>query len=160
MSVTLPYLHRKTMPPTPDMGERFNQHLEPHGEYMTAHPQVKLPSIVGKPGSATGVTANEYGDVTFKNPLVIRARPDEYIEWKRDLSIEHGGRVGEALSDRLRSLGHDGIIVTHNGVTPGEMVNLGGIKKVTQEGGKLPKLDHGAADHDKDIWVVHDTEGL
>ena len=115
---------------SPNMGERFQQHIEPAGRYMTHVPNAKnLPPNM------------EAGTVRFKNPLVIESNPDpdrHYDEnsWKVQLSREFGGKKGKALSRAVAAAGYDGIITVQKAkrgipAHTGEIVDLTGFDKPT-----------------------------
>ncbi len=97
--VEFPYIHNKE--PSPDMGERFGQHLEPAGKYMvhTGHHENLRPSL-------------EAGVHRFENPLVIEwgTTSGEAHGWKSKLSKAFGGKTGATLSKAIRKHGHDGVV--------------------------------------------------
>lgn len=107
-AVTLPALHNSE--PAPDMGEQFDQHIEPKGLWV----------IERDPGSNIHEVTEHWvaGEVVFESPLVI-----EFVAtrgkggWKRRLSEAMNGRKGRALSRWLLKSGYDGIITvtSHKG---------------------------------------------
>lgn len=133
--VSLPYMHRVSTIPTPNMGEMFGQHLEPAGEYLSHHPYDHKPEMFGDPRSkSTGATYNEYGDVHFKNPFVVHVPlGGNTVSWKKSVSEAFGGLKGEKLSQRIQEKGHDGVVaVTPDGQDIMEMVRLGAPKIISQ----------------------------
>ena len=112
----------------PDMGERFNQHLEPKGKYVVE--------------SETPPKGWEQSKVKFDNPLIIET--DGSPKWKKDLSDKYGLK-GKELSDKLLSEGYDGIITVEKNDT-GEIVILDKSKgaqigqKPSKEPIEQPKL--------------------
>lgn len=85
----------------PDMGERFGQHLEPHGRYMVHNED---------PGDVHPKW--EAGLHRFENPLVIEhgTTTGESHGWKARLSKAFGGRTGKRLTNAIVKHGHDGIV--------------------------------------------------
>jgi len=103
----------------PDMGERFQQNLEPTGRYMQhAGPDAKAPT-----------EAWETGEVTFQNPLVVplNTTPGNIYDegsWKAQLSEKYG-KTGQALADAIRAEGHDAIVTVDLGTgATSEIVDL------------------------------------
>ena len=90
----------------PNMGERFGQHIEPAGRYMTqassgaAYLKEQFPKQY------------ETGEIEFKNPLVIESGGgyEDATNWKQVLSRQYGGKKGKALSQAIRDAGFDGIV--------------------------------------------------
>ena len=90
----------------PNMGERFGQHIEPAGRYMTqassgaAYLKEQFPKQY------------ETGEIEFKNPLVIESGGgyEDATNWKQVLSRQYGGKKGRALSQAIRDAGFDGIV--------------------------------------------------
>jgi hypothetical protein len=109
--VTFHYIHNKEK--APNFGERFQQHIEPHGRY-----------ILHSPTSPEGNW--EEGQASFKNPLVVPLTTDENIYgpngWKARLNREFNAK-GRELSQRVKRAGHDAIVTTHAGETR-EIVDL------------------------------------
>jgi hypothetical protein len=108
----------------PYMGSRFGQDIEPHGEYMNYHKKDW--------GQLKGF---EYGNVTFKNPLVLEHKTTAHGRWKTNLSNMYGGEKGKALTDAIKRDGYDGIITIKQFPDKGKMititqevVNLQGVK--------------------------------
>lgn len=87
---------------SPDMGERFGQHVEPAGRYI-----VDVEGSTAEPPKGF-----ESGTITFENPLVIDfgGGYQDADNWKRVLSTRYGGKVGEALSRAIVADGYDGIV--------------------------------------------------
>lgn len=133
--MSLPYSHRRSLTPTPNLGETFNQHLEPAGKYLSYH-DPSWPRAA-KMGQHQLQSWYEYGTVHFKNPLVHQMQPHENLNaWKAAVSAAHGNRTGRVLSNHLRKLGHDGIVVRRSKDDGwdgeiSEMVNLGAPEEVT-----------------------------
>lgn len=115
----LSYVRRKGS--APDMGERYGQHIEPHGRYLSE----------ANPGSHYDDDLFEKGEVTFKNPLHMPYGDESYAHesnWKNQLSQQHGGATGRKLSNKIVAAGHDAII-THDDHGTREIVDLTGLKK-------------------------------
>jgi hypothetical protein len=115
--VRFPYIHNTE--PSPRMGVRFGQDLEPHGRYIQHHSN---PDPAGLPPNL------ESGEIEFQNPLVIAHAPDDIYGpngWKARLSRAHGGLTGKRLSKALAQAGHDGIVTVdpRHGVSS-EIVDL------------------------------------
>lgn len=106
---------------SPDMSERFQQHIEPAGRYITHNED---------PGEQENW---ETGTANFEHPLVIKfnatgeALYDEN-SWKALLSKKFGNKTGESLSNAIVEAGYDGIVtVSMHGGKPlyvSEIVDL------------------------------------
>jgi len=101
--VTFPFM--KNTEPAPYFGEKYQQHIEPHGRYMVLD---ELPE--DQPQGTW-----QKGTVTFQNPLVIRftGDPDVFYgdsSWKAELSRAFDGKTGLELSKAIHAAGFDGII--------------------------------------------------
>jgi hypothetical protein len=116
-SVTFEYI-RNTQK-APDMGERFQQHLEPTGKFMQTKPLTFEPmkNMIS-------------GEITFKNPLVVEFNTGEqktaYDEnnWKARLSKAFGNKTGTELSKAITYAGYDGIITIGQRGETSEIVDL------------------------------------
>jgi len=95
-AATFPFIRNTEK--APDMGEQFGQHIEPAGRYMQTR------SAGAKP-----IGGWEFGDVTFKNPLVVKG---EGLDWKKKVSEAYDGKTGKELSQALADDGFDGIVTT------------------------------------------------
>jgi hypothetical protein len=110
------YLKNKDV--SPNFGERFGQHIEPAGDFVSEiSPKAKTPDW----GNF------EHGEVSINNPLVFEVTNEDLFSWKRELSKMYGGKVNKALSQAIIADGYDGIITKdkERGYT-GEIVLLGG----------------------------------
>jgi hypothetical protein len=99
--------------------ERFQQNIEPAGRYM-----------IHNPDSGDLAPKWEEGDVTFRNPLVIKFNTGAefgYNEhsWKAVLH-KHYGKTGKALTNALIRDGYDGIVTVDNQSHTREIVQLKG----------------------------------
>lgn len=143
--VTLLYTHRVSTQKTGNFGERYGQHLEPAGEYLSHRSEgSSTPSLERDPGfrgDKQHYTRYEHGEITFKNPLVISH--ENGLEWKRLVHKQFGGKAaGKRLSKKIAAAGYDGIIAydpKYKNIH--EMVNLLGEKKVTHPMPALPGKD-------------------
>lgn len=93
---------------SPNMGERFQQHIEPAGRYIPQRETDEQP-----PGW-------ESGRVSFRNPLVLQFNTTPFNgydenSWKAALSRAYGGKRGKALSAAIAKDGHDGIVTVSMG---------------------------------------------
>lgn len=126
--IKVPYVRNISKTKTPNYGSRFGQDIEPHGTYIT--PLDRLPHVDHDKELATvskSRDTQEYGEVHFKNPIVIRSDDnDPTVGWKKRLH-QHYGKKGRALSKAIIKHGHDGII-TVNKYGPSETVNLQSFK--------------------------------
>lgn len=91
---TVTYLHSPE--PSPYMGSKFGQDVEPAGKYIT----------IGHQLVPHGYTE---GQVTFKNPLVIDVTGQNYPQWKVELSKKYNA-TGKKLTNKLLKEGYDSII--------------------------------------------------
>jgi len=124
--VTIDYL--RNLEKSPDMGERFAQHIEPKGEYMNfnSRPNKDVPDY-GK---------FESGRITFNKPLVLEHKTTAVGGWKTDLSNMFGGKKGKVLTNAIKKAGYDGIITTEvakdndgtEKLITAEIVNIDGTK--------------------------------
>jgi len=97
--------------PAPDMGERFQQHIEPAGNYVLHDRAITSPL---PPGWVRG-------EASVKWPLLIPLNSKganveqiyDQFSWKRVLSDQYGGLTGEALSSAIRADGFDAIITVN-----------------------------------------------
>jgi murein DD-endopeptidase MepM/ murein hydrolase activator NlpD len=100
--VTFKYAHNTE--PTPNMGSRFQQDIEPAGFYV-----IHQPNPHGTPGW-------QYGTCTLNNPLVLPFGTGfNETSWKAELHRRYK-KKGRALSRALRKEGFDGVVTT-NGET-------------------------------------------
>lgn len=103
----------------PDMGERFQQHIEPTGRFMQTKPRTFEPMA--------GLVA---GEITFESPLVIEfntgTEKTAYDEnnWKARLSKAFGNKTGMELSKAIRDTGYDGIVTIGQHGETSEIVDL------------------------------------
>lgn len=115
---TMSYYHNTQ--PSPKMaGDMFAQSIEPAGEYI-AHDTMN---------GSNQIPGFEYGEISFKSPLVLEHKSTGHGGWKTDLSNMFGGKKGKALSNAIKKAGHDGIITIDS--KTGEIletVNLAGTK--------------------------------
>jgi len=133
--LTIPF-HRKTFPPAPNMGGRFGQDVEPHGEYMS-YGHGASASYDTQHGEKL-ISNQVNGTVRFKKPYVVT--DTENYTWKHDLASKLG-KKGRSLSTHLQKKGYDGIVVLPSkGKVPTEMVNLSG-KKTVHEAANLSERD-------------------
>jgi hypothetical protein len=84
-------------------GKRFAQDIEPHGKYISSNN-----------GGDFKIDGYEYGEVEFKNPLVIEHVATDASGWKGELANKYG-KKGKALSKELIKRGYDGIITVDSG---------------------------------------------
>lgn len=91
---TVTYLHNPN--PSPNVGSRFGQDVEPSGKYITIGHQLVPQGYVE-------------GQVMFKNPLVIDVTDQEYPQWKVELSKKYNAK-GKKLTDKILKDGYDSII--------------------------------------------------
>lgn len=119
--VTFPYL--RNTEGAPNLGRAYGQDIEPHGRYLSYHA-----------GDKPEGDRWETGEVSFQNPLHLDfgGNYGDPSNWKNQLSQQHGGKRGKALSRAVVKSGHDGII-THDGYGPSEIVDLTGLKAKTAE---------------------------
>jgi len=125
--VTFPYMRNTES--SPNMGSRFGQHIEPAGRYLTYSTN----------RSPDPLPNWEYGEVTFRKPLVLSLAHDENdiygpTGWKQRL-FDVYKKKGKALSRALIRDGYDGIVTVQKkwGVTS-EIVDLTVFKNAaTQE---------------------------
>src|SRR5574344_535079 len=101
----------------PNMGTTFAQDIEPSGEYINLHKKEwgEIPNF-------------EYGEIKFKNPLILEHKTTGHGGWKTDLSNMYGGKTGKKLSNAIKKDGYDGIITTDPNGDYNEIVNLSGEK--------------------------------
>lgn len=117
--LTIPYIHNhQSSQQHGDFGERFAQHVEPHGRYLVERSGDHVPE------------GWESGEVTFHNPKHMDFGGDytEPSNWKHRLSAEYGGKRGKPLSRALLKAGHDGI-VTHDEGGTREIVDLTPLRR-------------------------------
>jgi hypothetical protein len=95
--------------PAPDMGDRYQQHIEPAGRYIIKNendPSYEPPEPWIK------------DTISFQNPLVIpfNTKPDnsayDEFSWKHRLA-DHYGKTGLELSLALIDDGYDGIVTVY-----------------------------------------------
>lgn len=144
--VTIPYVHNpQSSQGYGNFGDRFAQHVEPHGRYLTERSGDHVPD------------GWESGEVTFHNPkhMDFGGGYTEPSNWKHRLSAEYGGKRGKSLSRALLKAGHDGI-VTHDEDGTREIVDLTPLRR--QGAAVLPRqrlfgptygLDHRLFDGEK-----------
>lgn len=103
---------------SPNMGEQFGQHIEPHGRYMlhnTHNTKEEDKESYIKAGW-------EFGEITFKSPLVIALSNDldksglpqniyGKLGWKQRL-VDYYNSKGKELTNKLIKDGYDGIVTT------------------------------------------------
>ena len=119
-AVTFEYI-RNTQK-SPDMGERFQQHIEPAGKFMQTKPSTFVPmkNMIS-------------GEITFNNPLVIEfntgTEKTAYDEnnWKARLSKAFGNKTGVELSKAIADSGYDGIVTIGQHGETSEIVDLTSI---------------------------------
>jgi len=96
--------------PSPDFGEKFQQHIEPAGRYMVSD---DYPEREDESGFW------EKGKISFANPLVIafNTAPDNSAyddnNWKMRLHKAYGGLTGLELSKAIIANGYDGIVTVY-----------------------------------------------
>lgn len=81
------------------------------------------------------------GVVSFQNPIVLSYgnTSGDAAGWKSRLSKEFGGKVGAALTAKLRSLGYDGIVTGGRHGTD-EIVDLNPVRNPKKRMGKILKF--------------------
>lgn len=102
-----------------DFAERYGQHIEPHGRYLSEQGGDHVPD------------GWESGEVSFQNPLHLPFGDDSYQHpnnWKHQLSTQYNGKRGKALSRAIAKDGHDAII-THDDYGTREIVDLTHLHK-------------------------------
>lgn len=107
--VPVTFNYSRNTKPSPNFGETYQQHIEPHGRYM----------LHTHPSHQTDDKNWEHGTVTFKNPLVIPLNSHSHLDpnsrtydehsWKANLQAKYKAK-GKALSKKLAAMGHDGIV--------------------------------------------------
>ena len=97
--------------PAPDVGERFQQHIEPAGTYVIHDRAITSPL---PPGWVRGEASVKY---PLLIPLNSKGANTESIydqfSWKRVLSDQYGGLTGQELSSAIRADGFDAIITVN-----------------------------------------------
>ena len=95
----------KNLLPTPYLGEKFNQHIEPQGWYFSPSPRpLYEPTILNH------IT----GQIESGNILTIELTDNELISnWKFRLSDQYKAK-GKALTKKLIKAGYNTILVTRN----------------------------------------------
>lgn len=83
-------------------GMDFGQDIEPAGRYMNVD--------FDDSGFNKNIPNWEFGEVEFKNPLVLEHKSTNSTGWKKDLSEMFGGSTGKRLSNKIKKAGYDGII--------------------------------------------------
>ena len=106
-------------------GMDFGQEMEPSGDYVVVDEKAMGTKAEG---------AWRYGEVEFKNPLVLEHKTTSSIGWKKDASEMFGGKTGKALESAIKNSGYDGIITVDKyhrdpGYVLSEAVILGAEKK-------------------------------
>ena len=96
----------------------YGQKIEPAGEYMV---------IQDSDMSSNKTDGWVYGQIEFKNPLILEHKSTDSFGWKKDLSEMFKGKKGKALSNAIMKAGYDAII-TQDKYGYSETVNLCGIK--------------------------------
>ena len=115
--ITIPF--RKNTEKAPKItNDKYAQSIEPKGDYINFH----------EPSFGTSLPNYEYGDITFKNPLVVEYGSTGHGGWKTKLSEQYGGKKGNALTNAIKKDGYDGIITIDKGKEVREIVNIGGVK--------------------------------
>ena len=120
----------------PDVGERFQQHIEPAGTYVLHDTDIRseLP-----PGWVRGEASVKY---PLLIPLNSKGANTESIydqfSWKRVLSDQYGGLTGEALTSAIRADGFDAIITVN--------IDNKGVPFETREIVLLKRLQHEAVE--------------
>ncbi len=127
--VPVEFRYLRNIEQAPNMGERFQQHLEPAGRYVIHNEEPgELP-----PGW-------EEGMAKFENPLVIEFNiSGEHLyndqSWKAILSQAYGGLSGTDLSSAIIKEGHDGIVTVMvkegAAVWVNEIVDLRGFREAS-----------------------------
>jgi 8-oxo-dGTP pyrophosphatase MutT (NUDIX family)/GNAT superfamily N-acetyltransferase len=109
---------------SPNMGETFQQHIEPAGRFMLHDTHGSEPA-----------EGWQTGQVHFKNPLVVHFNTSGDLaydgsSWKNRL---HGAfkAKGAELSRKLAAKGHDAIVTVHDGATK-EIVDLSSFRGVAK----------------------------
>lgn len=114
-------------PKRPAGQDPFQQQIEPAGRYLThKYPDAQLPA------------GWETGEVSFKNPLVVKQTLDTdriYGDksWKQNLSRHLGGKKGKHLSKAVADAGHDGIVTVDERGNTSEIVDLTGAMRMAQD---------------------------
>ena len=88
----------KNYPSGMDLGQK----LEPSGRYMNVD--------FDDSGFNKNIPNWEFGEIEFKNPLVLEHKSTNSTGWKKDLSEMFGGSTGKRLTNKIKKAGHDGII--------------------------------------------------
>ncbi len=88
----------KNYPSGMDLGQK----LEPSGRYMNVD--------FDDSGFNKNIPNWEFGEIEFKNPLVLEHKSTNSTGWKKDLSEMFGGSTGKRLTSKIKKAGHDGII--------------------------------------------------
>ena len=83
-------------------GMDFGQKLEPSGQYMNVD--------FDDSGFNKGIPNWEFGEIEFKNPLVLEHKSTNSTGWKKDLSEMFDGLTGKRLTNKIKKAGYDGII--------------------------------------------------
>jgi hypothetical protein len=83
-------------------GMDFGQELEPSGRYMNVD--------FDDSGFNKNIPNWEFGEIEFKNPLVLEHKNTGSTGWKKDLSEMFGGSTGKRLTSKVKKAGYDGII--------------------------------------------------
>ena len=127
------FTYSKNKEKAPNMGERFKQHIEPKGNYVT-HNYTKDRYLVDK-----FPDKYDMGEMTFKNPLVVEIK--EALDHK-DILYKKYGKKGAALSRAIVKDGYDGIVSRYPDGSTGEIIDLKSFikksNKVTPEVTKEP----------------------
>lgn len=131
LPVTFPFIRNTASMPkwkkgTPDT---YGQKVEPAGRYMLHATNSHL-----NPGWIRG-------SVSFQNPIVLSYgnTTGDAFGWKSRLSKEFGGKVGKALTAKLRALGYDGVVTGGRHGTD-EIVDLNPIRNPKKRMGKILKF--------------------
>lgn len=116
--ITIPY--RKNTEKAPKITtDDYAQSIEPKGDYVNYH----------DPEWGTNLPNYEYGNITFKKPLMVDYITTGHGGWKTNLSKKYGNKTGKALSDAVKKDGYDSIIaVDKEKKEVLEIVNLNGTK--------------------------------
>jgi hypothetical protein len=142
----IPYMHNTEK--SPDMGERFGQHLEPAGRYV----------VEKTPGSYLNKGWEE-GTVTFQHPKIVNfgGGYQDASNWKQVLSNQYNGLTGADLSHALIRDGYDGVITLDKSGNTQEIVDLQGVKKpLSTVGTRTPTAAKGESySHDSAIDFDH-----
>jgi 8-oxo-dGTP pyrophosphatase MutT (NUDIX family) len=126
--------------PAPNMGEMYQQHIEPAGRYMIHNPD---------PGRLA--PGWEAGEVHFQNPLVLKFNHGSVLpkygvayddtSWKARL--QRGlGATGKTLSRKLARLGHDGVVTVDGDGGTREVVDLTGFHKTEMTKAEMRHKDN------------------